>query len=106
MAENDVKDVQKTEEPVVAAEVKEAPVAPVVAEKAEPVVEKKAEPKAKPAASKDDEQVGLFAERNLAWSGVGSLVAGLNLVSKKEADKWLGAKLKVRLATPEELKNA
>ena len=106
MAENvnDVKDVQ-VEEPVIE-EVKEVPAkeAPVVPAKEEPVVEKKA--KAEPKSSKDDEQVGLIAERNLSWSGVGSLNVGLNLVSKKEADKWLAKKLKVRAATPEELKNA
>lgn len=109
MAENvnDVKDVQKVAEPVVEAVAEVAPVeAPAVPAKEEPVADKKAKAEAKPEAkpAKDEEQVGLIAERNLAWSGVGNLAVGFNLVTKKEADKWLGAKLKVRLATAEELK--
>lgn len=106
--------VEKIEEPTPAVEAKpEVVEAPVVEEKAveeapvaEPVVEekpkaKKAEKAAKPEVA--EETTVLFSERNINWSGVGTLRVGYNLVSKSEADRWLSGTLKVRLATPEEV---
>ena len=94
----------KTEPVVVEEEVLEAPVVEepeeiaIVEEK--PVKAKKAP---KPVAETAEEKVALFAHRNLDWSGVGTLKAGYNIVSKDKADLWLGASRKVRLATPEEV---
>jgi hypothetical protein len=106
---NEAPEVEKTEEPVaeVKAEVVETPAEPVteavVEPVVEPVVEKKAKKESKAAPVAEGEKVALFSERNINWAGVGKLVAGYNLVSKTDADKWLSGKLKVRLATPEEI---
>jgi hypothetical protein len=70
----------------------------------EPVVEAKPKKEAKaPAKSTEESKVALYSERNVNWSGVGSLKAGYNIVSKEDADKWLSGSLAVRLATPEEI---
>jgi hypothetical protein len=102
---NEAPEVEKTEEPAVEvkAEVVETPAEPVAEPIAEPVVEKKAKKESKAAPAVDGEKVAIFSERNIAWAEVGKLVAGYNLVSKADADKWLSGKLKVRLATPEEI---
>ncbi len=105
---NEAPEVEKIEEPVaeVKPEVVETPAEPVaepvVEAVVEPVVEKKAKKETK-AADAALETVALFSERNVSWSGVGRLVAGYNIVSKADADKWLSGSLKVRLATPEEI---
>lgn len=52
--------------------------------------------------SKKSNEVALYAIRNLHWSGVGTLEAGYNIVSKEESEKWLTLKA-VRLASPEEV---
>ena len=102
---NEAVEPEKVAEPIVEdkAEVVEVPAEPVAEPIVEPVVEKKAkkEPKAAPAAAGD--LVALFSERNISWSEVGKLIAGYNLVSKADADRWLSGSLKVRLATPEEI---
>ena len=51
---------------------------------------------------KKSNEVALYAVRNLHWSGVGSLEAGYNIVSKEESEKWLTHKA-VRVASPEEV---
>ena len=106
---NEAVEVEKTEELVaeVAPEVVETPAEPiaepVVEAVVEPVVEKKAKKETKAAEAVAVETVALFSERNINWDQVGKLVAGYNLVSKTQADKWLSGGLKVRLATPEEI---
>lgn len=86
------------------AEIKEEAVVEIT-EEAAPVVEapKAEKPKKEKAVKSETETVALFAERNINWSGVGSLKAGYNIVSKEDADKWLSGSLKIRLATPEEI---
>lgn len=51
---------------------------------------------------KKDNEVALYASRNLFWSGVGELVTGYNIVSKEESEKWITHKA-VRIATPNEV---
>jgi hypothetical protein len=48
------------------------------------------------------EKVAVFSEKNVSWSGVGTLYRGYNFVTKPAADKWV-TKSFVRLATPEEI---
>lgn len=86
------------------AEIKEEAVVEIT-EEAAPIVEapKAEKPKKEKAIKSETETVALFAERNISWSGVGSLKAGYNIVSKEDADKWLSGSLKIRLATPEEI---
>jgi|LauGreDrversion4_2_1035121.scaffolds.fasta_scaffold717741_2 hypothetical protein len=86
------------------AEIKEEAVVEIT-EEAAPVVEapKAEKPKKEKVAKADSEVVAIFAERNISWSGVGTLKAGYNIVSKEDADKWLSGSLKIRLATPEEV---
>jgi len=47
------------------------------------------------------EKVLIHSERSVSWSGVGNVIWGLNLVSKKQADQWL-TRDHVRLATTDE----
>lgn len=115
---NEYFSAEKAEETETVAEVEEAVEAPVVEAPAEEEPEQAPTPEEKPAKAKKapkpvvenepvveavNEKVALFAERNIDWSGVGTLKAGYNLVSKDKADLWLGASRKVRLVTPEEL---
>lgn len=51
---------------------------------------------------KKNNEVALYATRNLHWAEVGNLESGYNIVSKEESEKWLTLKA-VRLATPEEV---
>jgi hypothetical protein len=44
----------------------------------------------------------LFSERNIFWSGVGTLEKGYNIVTKEESEKWVTHK-SVRIATPQEV---
>ena len=52
-----------------------------------------------------DEKVAVFSIRNLSWNGVGELIKGYNIVTKKDSEKWLTNK-SVRSASPEEVKRA
>ena len=71
-------------------------VAPVV-EDVKPVEEVKVvEEQPKKKALKTD-LVTVRSDRNISWDGVGSLVAGLNKVTKEDADKWVAAKYYVKL---------
>ena len=56
---------------------------------------------AKPAAPKA-EKVAIYSSKNVTWSEVGKVYRGYNIVTKAQADKWLGRD-HVRLATPEEV---
>ena len=47
------------------------------------------------------DKVLIHSERSVSWSGVGNVIWGLNLVSKKQADQWL-TRDHVRLATTDE----
>lgn len=42
-----------------------------------------------PVPSKDTNLVKIFAPSKLSWAGVGTLVAGINHVTKEQADKWI-----------------
>lgn len=48
-------------------------------------------------------KMALYSEKNLTWSGVGSLVKGYNFLNKNVAEKWLTKTKHVRIATPEEV---
>jgi hypothetical protein len=50
----------------------------------------------------DDSKVALWSDKNLRWSGVGSLIKGYNIVTKEAAEKWL-SRGGIREATPEEV---
>lgn len=52
-----------------------------------------------------DEKVAVYSVRNLSWNGVGELIKGYNIVTKKDSEKWLTNK-SVRSASPEEVKRA
>lgn len=49
-----------------------------------------------------DEKVALWSEKNIRWTGVGTLTKGYNIVTKEAADKWLTLN-GIRIATPEEI---
>lgn len=66
---------------------------PFVPREDEPVKEKVSGPKKK---------VALYSQRNLHWSGVGSLEKGYNIVAEEESVKWLKHKA-VREASPAEV---
>jgi hypothetical protein len=53
-------------------------------------------------APKKDEKVALWSNKNIRWTGTGTLVKGYNIVTKEAADKWL-KKQGIRKATPEEV---
>ena len=57
------------------------------------------EPKTEPDTVSD--KVLIHSSKSVSWSGVGNIIWGLNLVSKKQADQWL-TRDHVRLATEEE----
>jgi hypothetical protein len=46
--------------------------------------------------------IALFSERNIFWSGVGTLEKGYNFVTKEESEKWVTHR-SVRIATPQEV---
>jgi len=50
----------------------------------------------------DSKKSALWSERNVRWSGVGSLSKGYNIVTEEAAVKWLDRQ-GVREASPEEL---
>lgn len=51
---------------------------------------------------KKDEKVALWSNKNVRWTGTGTLVKGYNIVSKEAAEKWLKRE-GIRKATPEEV---
>lgn len=56
-----------------------------------------------PEPKKDDSnKIALWSDKNIRWSGVGTLAKGYNIVTKEAADKWL-AREGIREATPEEV---
>lgn len=62
---------------------------------------KKAAVKKEPKKAKG-EKVAIFSERNISWSGVGSLEKGYNIVTKEASEQWL-TRPRVRLVEPEEI---
>ena len=50
-------------------------------------------------------KVALYSTRSVRWEEVGALSRGYNIVTQKQADKWL-TRSHVRIATPEEVKKA
>jgi hypothetical protein len=51
---------------------------------------------------KDDNKVALWSNKNIRWTGIGSLSKGYNIVTKEASEKWLN-KDGIRSATPEEV---
>jgi hypothetical protein len=49
-----------------------------------------------------DEKVALWSDKNIRWTGVGTLSKGYNIVTKEAAAKWL-EKSGIRDASPEEV---
>lgn len=47
-------------------------------------------------------KVAVYSNKNASWSGYGSVYKGYNILSKKNAEKWL-TRSHVRLATPAEV---
>lgn len=54
------------------------------------------------APAEDTNKVALWSDKNLRWSGLGTLVKGYNIVTKEAAEKWL-SRGGIREATPEEV---
>jgi hypothetical protein len=50
----------------------------------------------------ENDQVAVYAAKNLHWQGIGKLKPGYNIISREVAEKWLTNK-NVREATPEEV---
>lgn len=50
-------------------------------------------------------KVALFSTKSVRWEEVGTLSRGYNIVTEKQADKWL-TRSHVRIATPEEVQKA
>jgi hypothetical protein len=50
-------------------------------------------------------KVALFSTKSVRWEEVGTLNRGYNIVTEKQADKWL-TRSHVRIATPEEVEKA
>jgi len=50
-------------------------------------------------------KVALFSTKSVRWEEVGTLNRGYNIVTQKQADKWL-TRSHVRIATPEEVEKA
>ncbi len=48
------------------------------------------------------ETVAIYSDRNVAWTGVGRIVKGYNIVTPDQAEQWL-TRNHVREATPEEV---
>lgn len=59
----------------------------------------------KPVVLKKEEEkkpVALYSTKNIFWNGIGQLKIGYNIVSEKEAERWV-TRSAVRKATPEEV---
>ena len=50
-------------------------------------------------------KVALYSTKSVRWEEVGTLNRGYNIVTEKQADKWL-TRSHVRIATPEEVQKA
>jgi hypothetical protein len=50
-------------------------------------------------------KVALFSTKSVRWEEVGTLNRGYNIVTEKQAEKWL-SRSHVRIATPEEVQKA
>jgi hypothetical protein len=50
-------------------------------------------------------KVALYSTKSVRWEEVGSLGRGYNIVTEKQAEKWL-TRSHVRIATPEEVQKA
>ena len=50
-------------------------------------------------------KVALYSTKSVRWEEVGTLNRGYNIVTQKQADKWL-TRSHVRVATPEEVQKA
>ena len=48
------------------------------------------------------ETVAIYSDRNVAWTGVGKIAKGYNIVTPAQAEQWL-TRNHVREATPEEV---
>ena len=48
------------------------------------------------------ETVAIYSDRNVAWTGVGKITKGYNVVTPQQAEQWL-TRNHVREATPEEV---
>ena len=51
------------------------------------------------------ETVALYSTRNVFWEGVGEVKRGYNFLTPEQAKFW-GKRIHIRLATPEEIKEA
>lgn len=51
---------------------------------------------------KEPEKVALWSNKNIRWTGVGTLSKGYNIVTKEAAEKWL-TRDGIREASPEEV---
>lgn len=50
----------------------------------------------------DSNKEAVWSDKNIRWSGVGTLTKGYNIVTKEAAEKWL-VREGIRKATPEEV---
>lgn len=50
----------------------------------------------------EKEKVALWSEKNIRWSGVGTLTKGYNIVDEEAAEQWV-TKAGIRKATPQEV---
>lgn len=70
---------------------------------ADSALAKKVAPKEeKPLKAKEPEKVAVWSNKNIRWTGVGTLTHGYNIVTKEAAEKWLSRE-GIRKATPEEV---
>lgn len=70
---------------------------------ADSALAKKTAPKEeKPLKAKETEKVAVWSNKNIRWTGVGTLTHGYNIVTKEAAEKWLSRE-GIRKATPEEV---
>jgi hypothetical protein len=51
---------------------------------------------------KETNKVALWSNKNIRWTGIGSLSKGYNIVTREASEKWL-SKDGIRKATPEEV---
>lgn len=56
----------------------------------------------KAARQQEEKKIAIWSDKNIRWTGVGSLTKGYNIVSEEAADKWLD-KEGIRKATPQEV---
>jgi len=54
---------------------------------------------------KKKETVALYSSRNVMWEGVGEVKRGYNFVTPEQAEMWK-QRIHIRIATPEEIKEA